>query len=440
MSQRDGERTLGRLLTDQGFREDASGIEEELRPFSKMAAPAMAPQRPIPAPGSRRLQVGPQGLLGVIVDEGGRLLDRTEEDLLLAPPGSPRRLVNASPSAAVALVGLFVIALLAALYLARAFVVPIVLAMHLALALSPAVRALRRLGVPGPAGAALVLLGLLAAVGAGFYLLAGPTGTWMGKLPESFRMIEYRIRDLRKPVEVVRRAADEVEKIAADPASSRPPVVTMKTSSLMEMLLSATHSVLAGIGLTVLAAYFFLAGGNLSLRKLIRVLPTLPDKKRAVEITRETERQVSAYLLTITLINALLGVVLGSAVWLLGVPNPALWGAMAFLLNFIPFFGPLTGVVVLGVVAVVTFPGLGQALLVPAVYLLLHSVETNIITPLVLSRRLTLNPLVTFLWLSLWFWVWGIPGALLAVPMLKTVKIFCDNIPHLARAAQFLGR
>ncbi len=227
---------------------------------------------------------------------------------------------------------------------------------------------------------------------------------------------------------------------AAEPVSSRPPVVAMQTRSLMEMLLSATHSVLAGIGLTVLAAYFFLAGGNLSLRKLVRALPTLTDKKRAVEIARETERQVSAYLLTITLINALLGVVLGSAVWLLGVPNPALWGAMAFLLNFIPFFGPLTGVVVLGVVAVVTFPGLGQALLVPAVYLLLHSVETNIITPLVLSRRLTLNPLVTFLWLALWFWVWGIPGALLAVPMLKTVKIFCDNIPQLARAAQFLGR
>ncbi len=441
MSQRNGERTVGRLLTDQGFPEDASGIEEELRPFSKMVVAAMAPQRPIAAPGSRRLQVGPRDSLGVIVDGGGQLLERTEEDLLLALPGARRGLVTASSSAAtVALVGLFVIALFAALYVARAFVVPIVLAMHLALVLSPAVRALRRLGLPGPTGAALVLLGLLAAVGAAFYLLAGPTGTWMGKLPESFRMIEYRIRDLRKPVEVVRRAADEVEKIAADPASSRPPVVTMKTASLMEMLLSATHSVLAGIGLTVLAAYFFLAGGNLSLRKLIRALPTLTDKKRAVEIARETERQVSAYLLTITLINALLGVVLGSAVWLLGVPNPGLWGAMAFLLNFIPFFGPLTGVVVLGVVAVVTFPGLGQALLVPAVYFLLHSLETNVITPLVLSRRLTLNPLVTFLWLSLWFWVWGIPGALLAVPMLKTLKIFCDNIPQLGRAGQFLGR
>jgi len=372
-----------------------------------------------------------------------RITPSSEQDLLLAPrPGSLTGLVGAWPGAAtVALVGLFIIALLATLYVARTFLIPIGLAMLLALVLSPAVRALRRLGLPAPAGAALVVLGLLAAAGAGFYVLAGPTGAWMGKLPESFRIIEYKIRDLRKPVEAVRQAADEVEKIAtAGPASARPPVVAMQTRTVMEILLSATHTALAGIGLTALTLYFFLAGGNLSLRKLIRVLPTVTEKQRAVEIAREAERQISAYLLTITLVNALLGAVLGGAVWLLGLPNPPLWGAMAFLLNFIPFLGPLTGVVVLGVVALVTLPGLGHALLVPAVYFLLHSVETNFITPLVLGRRLRLNPLVMFLWLSLWFWLWGIAGALLAVPMLETLKIFCDNIPQLARVGQFLGR
>jgi predicted PurR-regulated permease PerM len=375
------------------------------------------------------------------VDGGGQVLERTEEDRLPAPPGSPRGLSGPPPSAATgALVGLFVLALFAALYVARAFVIPIVLAMHLALVLSPAVRALRRLGLPAPAGAALVLLGLLTVVGAGVSLLAGPTGTWMAKLPESFRTIEYRIREIRKPVEVMRQAADEVERIAADPASPRPPVVSVKTGSVMEILLSATHTLLAGIGLTVLALYFLLAGGNLIFRKLVRVLPTLTDKRRAAEIVRATERQVSVYLLTITLVNALLGAAVGGAVWLLGVPNPALWGVMAFGLNFIPFLGPLVGVVVLGVVALGTLPGLGQALLVPAVYFLLHSVESNLLTPLVLVRRLTLNPLVMFLWLSLWFWLWGIPGALLAVPMLQTLKIFCDNLPPLARVGQFLGR
>jgi predicted PurR-regulated permease PerM len=288
--------------------------------------------------------------------------------------GSPQGLVAASLSAAtVALIGLFIIALFAVFYVARAFVVPIVLAVQLALVLSPVVRALRRLGLPGPVGAALVLLGLLAAVGAGFYLLAGPTGTWMEKVPESFRMVEYKIRDVRKPVEVVRRAADEMRKIAAIDAADNPaPVVEVKNHDAMNTLVSGTHTLLAGLGLAALALYFLLAGGDLFLRKLIRVLPTLTDKKRAVEIAWETKRQVSAYLLTITLINALLGAAVVGAVWLLSVPNPALWGAMAFVLNFIPFLGPLIGMVVLGVVAVVTFPGLGHALLVPAVYFLLH--------------------------------------------------------------------
>lgn len=400
----------------------------------------MAPQSQIPAPGSCYLQAGSQASLGFEVDEGAPLLERSDEPLLPAPPGSCN-LVGAHPTAAtVALVGLFVIALFAVLYLAREFIVPIVLGMQLALVLLPAVRALRRLGLPGPAGAAVVLLGLLAAVGAGFYVLAGPTMTWMENLPESFRRVEYKIRDVRKPVEVVRQAVDEVEKIATDPATRRPSLVAMQTRSVTEILLSTTHTVLTGVGLMAFTLYFFLGWGDLFLRKLIRVLPTLTGKQRAVEIARETQRQVSAYLLTITLINALLGAALGTAVWLLGVPNPALWGTMAFALNFIPYLGPLIGIVVLGVVALASLPGLGHALLVPAVYFLLHGLEANIITSLMLGRRLTLNPLVMFLWLSLWFWLWGIPAALLAVPMLKTLKIFCDNTPQLARAGQFLGR
>lgn len=400
----------------------------------------MAPQRLIPAPGSCRLQARSQVSLGFEVDEGAPLLERSEEPFLPAPLGS-HGLVGACPtSVTVALVGLFVIALFAALYLARDFVVPIVLGINVGFVLLPAVRALRRLGLPGPAGAAVVLLGLLAVIGAGFYVLAGPTMTWMEKLPESFRMVEYKIRDVRKPVEVVRQAVDEVEKIATDPTSRRQPVVAMQGRSVTEVLLSATHSVLAGVGLMALTLYFHLGWGDLFLRKLIRALPTLTNKQRAVEIARETERQVSAYLLTITLVNALLGAALGAVVWLLGLPNPTLWGAMVFALNFIPYLGPLIGIVVLGVVALVTLPGLGYALLVPAFYFLLHSVESNIITPLVLVRRLTLNPIVMFLWLSLWFWLWGIPAALLAVPMLKTLKIFCDNIPQLARVGQFLGR
>jgi predicted PurR-regulated permease PerM len=340
----------------------------------------------------------------------------------------------------VALTGLFIIAVFYTLYTARAVLLPVVLAFHVGLLLAPAVAALRRARLPEPVGAAVVLAALLAGLGGGFYLLAGPASDWMARLPGSFRTIEHKIRDVRKPVEAVRQAAEEVDKITAgQPAAGRAPVVEVKEPGVFDAMLSGTHTLVAGAVLMLLTLYFFLASGDLFLRKVIRVLPRLADKKRAVEIARETERQVSAYLATITVINAALATVLGVIFALMGLPSPALWAVMAFVLNFIPFLGPLTGVVVLGVVAAVTFPTLGHALAVPAIYFVLHNVETNIITPLVLGRRLTLNPLVIFLWLSLWFWLWGIPGALLAVPMLKTLKIFCDNIPSLAPMGEFLG-
>jgi predicted PurR-regulated permease PerM len=243
-------------------------------------------------------------------------------------------------------------------------------------------------------------------------------------------------------VEAVQKAAAEVERSAAPPPApgTRPaPVVRVKSPGILESLMSGTHVLLTAAALTILTLYFYLATGDLLLRKIVRVLPSLTDKKRAVEIFRETEQQVSGYLRTITLINAVLGAVLGAVFAFLGMPNPSLWGAMVFLLNFVPYLGPVTGIVILSVVAGVTFDTLRHALLVPGAYLVAHTLETNVITPMIMGRRLWLNPLVIFLWLSLWFWLWGFVGALLAVPMLKTLKIFCDNIPPLAPVAEFLG-
>lgn len=372
----------------------------------------------------------------------GRPISSPESSGGRTAAGPLRQLVAAPPRAAtVALVGLFVIALFVILYIAQAFVLPIAFAMSLASLLSPTVRALRRVGLPAPLGAALVVLGVLAALGAGFYALATPAAMWVERFPESLRIIERRIANIRTPVEAVRRAAEEVEKITTgDPVDQHTPVVQVKRHDAMNTLVSGTHTVLAGMSLAILALYCFLAWGNLLLRKVLHILPTLPDKRRAVEIARETEQQVSRYLFTVTLINVLLGAVLGCGFWLLGVPNPVLWAVMAFALNFVPYLGPLTGIIILSVVAVVTFPSLTQALLVPAFYFLLHNVETNIVTPLMLVRQLTLNPLVMFFWLSLWFWLWGIPGALLAVPMLQTLKIVCENVPQLAPVGQLLRR
>jgi predicted PurR-regulated permease PerM len=190
---------------------------------------------------------------------------------------------------------------------------------------------------------------------------------------------------------------------------------------------------------TVVLLFFMLAAGDLFMQKLVKVLPTLHDKRKAVEIAHEVQHSLSAFLFTITLINAVLGVAVGFAAFLVGLPNPVLWGVLAGALNFIPYFGPITGVAVLLVAGFITFDSPLRALLPSVIYLGLHGVEANFITPLILGRRLTLNPLVIFISLMFWTWLWGIPGALLSIPMLMMFKILCDHFKPLAPVGEFLS-
>jgi predicted PurR-regulated permease PerM len=192
--------------------------------------------------------------------------------------------------------------------------------------------------------------------------------------------------------------------------------------------------------MTTILLYFMLASGDLVLRKTVRVLPRLQDKKRAVDIFRQAERDISTYLVTITLVNITLGAVTAAAMYLLGMPNPVLWGVLAAVLNYVPYLGPLTTFGVIALVSLLTFDQLSEAILPPLVFLGLTSLEGQVLTPLFLGRRLTLNPVAVFLALLIWGWLWGIPGILLAVPLLATFKIFCDNIEPLAPIGEFLDR
>jgi predicted PurR-regulated permease PerM len=195
----------------------------------------------------------------------------------------------------------------------------------------------------------------------------------------------------------------------------------------------------AVIVVTIILLYFLLASGNLFLQKLVRVLPRFQDKRTAVTIVHQVEKDISLYLLTVTMINAGLGVAVGTAMYGLGMPNPVLWGVMAGCFNFIPYLGAITSAVVLTLVASVTFDQLAHIIVVPVVFAALTSLEGMIITPTVLGKRLSLNPVAIFIWLLLWGWLWGIPGTLLAVPLLAVIKIMCDNIAPLAPVGEFLG-
>jgi predicted PurR-regulated permease PerM len=197
---------------------------------------------------------------------------------------------------------------------------------------------------------------------------------------------------------------------------------------------------MVGVLETLVLLYFLLAAGDLFLLKLVKILPRLEDKKEAVEIAHEVERNISTFLFTITIINTCLGGLVALGCYLVGMRNPVLWGVVAALVNFIPYFGPIAGIVILTLAGFLIFDSMGQALLPAIIYYALHVVESNFITPTILGRRLTLNPVVIFISLMFWGWIWGIPGALLAVPLLMTFKILCDHFKPLTPIGEFLGR
>ena len=342
----------------------------------------------------------------------------------------------------VATTGLFVLAVFYTAYHTRAFVVPVILAVLLDLLFSPLVRRLTRSRVPQALSGAIVVFALIAVLGVGIYGLSGPAADWIARAPQSLRTIQERLDTLQQPMEKVTRTAEQVEKLTdvTQPPPERGVVtVQVRDRPLRRVLFGGTQDLLGSALVVFVLLYFLLASGDLFLSKLIRVLPTLQDKKRAVQIARDTEDQISSYLITTTAINLVFGVAVGVAMYLLGVPNPALWGVLAAITNYVPYLGALAMVVILGLVALLQFGDLGRTLLVPGVFLALNLVESMLLTPILLGQRLTLNPVVVFVGVLFWGWLWGIVGAILAVPILAVFKIVCDHVERLAPVGEFLG-
>jgi len=340
-----------------------------------------------------------------------------------------------------ALTGLFLLACFYTLYFARDFFLPVVLALVFNFLLAPVVRFGKRFRIPEAFSAALVMVGLFGGVGLLAYELSGPLAEWIEKAPEVGAKLQAKVQPLRKPIEKILKATDQIEGLTSIKATNQKPPqrVELKQAGLLDVLFSGTSKLVFSFLVVVVLLFFLLASGDLFLSKLVHVLPTLSDKKKAVQIAREVEENISKYLFTITLINAGIGVGSGLIFWAFGLPNPALWGAVAGVLNFIPTVGSLSVAAIITVVAAITFPSLPHALFVPAAYLGLTITMGTFVNPLIMGRRLTLNPVVIFLGLSFWGWLWGIPGALLAVPMLAMFKIFCDHIEPLAPIGEFLG-
>jgi predicted PurR-regulated permease PerM len=340
----------------------------------------------------------------------------------------------------VAIVVLGVLAVLYTLYFARTFLIPIAFAILLDFLLSPAVRLLERLRIPNWLGAAIVVLGLVGFTAFGVYRLSGPVQSWMADLPRTLSKAQREIQKLTAPLQGVSETAKKVEEATEPtPPGDQPTEVVVVGPSVISRVFGSTQRLLAAMLEVLILLYFLLAGGDLFLEKVIRVIPSLTDKKKAVRIARETESAISTYLLANLGINLVEGVMVGLAMWALGMPNPVLWGVLTVIFEFIPYLGALIMIALLTLSALVTFDNIGQILLVPAAFMLANLIQANIVTTLVLGKKLALNNVALFVGLAFWWWIWGIPGAFIGVPLMAVFKIYCDHIEALAPVGEFLG-
>ncbi|HYH83655.1 MAG TPA: AI-2E family transporter [Longimicrobium sp.] len=365
-------------------------------------------------------------------------------------PGAPRpdlgetaQMVESSATRSWGVTTLTALALLYTLYFARSFLLPIVVALLMSFLFSPMVRWMARYKIRPPLGAGLVVLGLLGVVGFAGYELSGPVQTWAADAPQTLSGAQQKLRALMRPIERASRTAEQVTNATAGAAPAtatrQPQEVVVRGESIISRVFGTTWKFLAAAMEVIILLYFLLAAGDLFLQKLIKVLPTLRDKRKAVEIARMTEASISTYLLTVACINMVEGAVVSAVLWALGMPNPLLWGAMVVVLEFIPYLGALTMTVILSIAAITTFDTVGHAMVVPAAFLAINVVQGNFISPILVGHRLALNPVALLVGLAFWFWIWGIPGAFIAVPLLATFKIFCDHIESLAALGEFLG-
>jgi len=349
--------------------------------------------------------------------------------------------VLASPLSISALI-LAILATIYALYVGQEVVLPIMLAVVLKLLLQPTMDFLRdRLHLPPELAALILIICLFAFIATVIFVISGPASTWIGKAPEVLPVLKQKLEVLRQPIDYLQGMFKELEAVAASPTqgASVPTVAVKDPTAISSKLAWSTVAIISRLFSTMVILFFLLAAGDRLLRGLIEVLPRFSDKRQAVDIAGEIQRKIGGYLVIITLMNSAVGALTGLAMWWCGLGDPILWGVAAFLLNYVPIVGPLFGVGTFLIAGIVALEWPWSAFLPAGLYLLIHIAEGEVITPLLLAKRFTLNPVLVIVSLFFWHALWGVPGALLAVPLLAMFKIASDRIEVLQPAGHIIG-
>jgi predicted PurR-regulated permease PerM len=347
-----------------------------------------------------------------------------------------------SRPALVCLLVLTTLAVFGALYLGKDVVLPVLLAAFLKLLLQPVVDFLGdKLRVPPVASVLILILLLFGSIAAIGFSISVPASAWIQKAPEVLPSLKEKLDVLRQPIDYLQQALKEIESVAAPRGNevNTPIVKLTEQSAIAAGLARGALATLIRFFVTMVILFFLLAAGDRLLRGFIEILPRFSDKQQAIEIAFEIQRKIGGYLITISVMNCLVGIATALAMWSAGLGDPILWGAMAFLLNYIPILGPLTGIGIFLIAGILALEWPWFALLPAFLYMLIHVAEGELITPMLLATRFTLNPVIVIVSLFFWHALWGIPGALLAVPVLAMFKIVADRIEPLKPIGHVIG-
>ncbi|MEC3949566.1 AI-2E family transporter [Sphingobium sp. HWE2-09] len=316
-----------------------------------------------------------------------------------------------------------ILALPFALRAGAEFFLPLTAALVIAIALVPLLEWMERRGLPSAFAALVAMIGFLVVANTALVLIIVPATDWFRILPQRLPQIQANLAPLIDFYANLQRFVDEtVRMLATGPVAAAQTAAVDAPRSLLQFAATSAPSAIIQMVFSLLIIYFFLAGWTRLRRRTINSRGSFDGAMAVARVIQNMVDATSAYVITIATINLCLGLAIAIALWLIGMPSPWMWGGIVALLNFIPYFGPMLAAVLLGLGGLMVFDDVYVALLPAAVQVGFHLVEANVITPMLLGRRLTMNPLLILVSLAFWGWVWGTPGALLGVPLLIIIQ------------------
>ena len=339
--------------------------------------------------------------------------------------------------------GLFILAILYTFYLAHEVVLPVVLAILVTLLLSPIVESLlKRFKVPKAISSLFLLLGLVAGIAGISFAISGPLLQWAERAPSTVSELLVGQSEVQQGLRQITDTAEQIEEqieeqLGEDTESAQ--TVVLQTDSWRSQLTSGLYQTAAGVTLALALTYFLLVSGD---RMLLNLAAQLSRQKRAImlSIVRNGQEQIARYLGVITLTNSAIGIVIGLIAWAVGLPSPAVWAVVVALTRFIPYLGVIIAFALLTIVSATTFDSLLMMAIVPASFMLISTLVGFFLEPYIHGMRLAVNPVIIFIAIFFWGWLWGPIGVFIAVPLMTVIMVIVSHIPKLEGLYRVLAK